>query len=118
MFKLGRKSFIKDERDLKLSNYTESLKLHIPPVSFGHYSLINKWEMLANDTVGDCTISGAEHETMLWTDEGKGKSAIFTDQNALSDYSAITGYTSNDPSTDTGADVRTVLKYRQQTGFG
>jgi hypothetical protein len=43
--------------------------------------------------------------------------AIFTAQNAISDYSAITGYTSTDPTSDQGTEVREALKYRQKVGL-
>jgi hypothetical protein len=86
------------------------------PSVFGHQALISSWGMLGNDTVGDCVIAGADHETLLWCQEG-GSPAIFTDQDAIDDYSAITGYDPNDPNSDQGTDVRTALKYRQKTGM-
>jgi hypothetical protein len=72
--------------------------------------------MLGNDSVGDCVIAGSDHAIELWTAEGS-KQAQFTDANALSDYSAITGYNPSDPSTDQGADIRTALQYMQTTGM-
>ena len=119
MLKLGRKYFTKDERDLKLSHYkaTNLLTLPNPPTTFGHYSSISNWGMLANDNVGDCVFAGADHETILWTAEGTGTPAMFTDSNTLSDYSAVTGYNPNDPNSDNGTEVRTVLQYRQKTGM-
>ena len=115
-FKLGRKSYTPDERDLKLKNYLDTSQLPPLPVSFGHQALITSCGMLGNDIVGDCVIAGADHETLLWCQEG-GSPVIFTDQDAIDDYSAITGYDPNDPSSDQGTDVRTALKYRQKTGM-
>lgn len=113
--KLGRKPYIPSKKDLLYRNYRGAA---LPPIpkSFGHQSLVSNWGMLGNDTVGDCVIAGADHETMLWTEEGSSESS-FTTANAISDYSAITGYNPNDPNTDQGTDVRIALKYRQNTGM-
>ena len=113
--KLGKKSFIEDKRDLLYRNYRLAAVLPSRPKTFGHQNLISNWGMLGNDTVGDCVVAGSCHETMLWTAEG-GKPATFTDANAISDYSAITGYNPNDPNTDQGTVVRDALLYRQKTG--
>lgn len=115
-FKLGRKSYTQDERDLKLKNYLDTSQLPLLPPVFGHQVLISNWGMLGNDTVGDCVIAGADHETLLWCQEG-GNPVSFTDVNAINDYSAITGYNPNDPNSDQGTDVRAALKYRQKTGM-
>jgi hypothetical protein len=116
MFKLGRKPFKPDYRDLLYRSYRSTV-LPSVPASFGHQDLVTTWGMLGNDTVGDCTCAGADHEIMLWTDEGAGKAAIFTKANTISDYAAITGYNPNDPNSDQGAQVRDVLLYRQKTGM-
>ena len=114
--KLGKKPFIEDKRDLIFKNYTIATVLPSRPKVFGHQSLISNWGMLGNDTVGDCVVAGSCHETMLWTAEG-GNPAAFTDANAISDYSAITGYNPNDPNTDQGTVVREALLYRKKTGI-
>lgn len=74
--------------------------------------------MLGNDTVGDCTFAGSDHEHMCWTGIGNGGalSAKFTKQNTLADYSALTGYKPSDPSTDRGANISQVMDYRRTTG--
>lgn len=114
--KLGKKPFIEDKRDLLFKNYTDATVLPTRPKTFGHYNLVSDWGVLGNDSVGDCTCAGADHETMLWTLEG-GNPAAFTPQNTIADYSAITGYIPSDPNTDQGAFVRDVLLYRQKTGM-
>jgi hypothetical protein len=114
--KLGKKPFVKDHRDLLYKNYIDKTVLPPLPASFGHQNFINNWGMLGNDSVGDCVIAGADHETMLWTKEGSTE-AIFKAANAISDYSAITGYNPNDPNSDQGTDPRTACLYRQKTGL-
>jgi hypothetical protein len=89
--KLGKKPHIQDKRDLKLKNYLDTSQLPSLPSVFGHQALISSWEMLGNDAVGDCVIAGADHETLLWCQEG-GNPVSFTDADAINDYSAIAGY--------------------------
>lgn len=113
--KLGKKPYIPSKKDLLYRNY-RGVTLPPIPKSFGHQSLVSNWGMLGNDNVGDCVIAGADHETMLWTAEGSTE-ASFTVANAISDYSAITGYNPSDPNTDQGTDVRTALQYRRNTGM-
>lgn len=114
--KLGKKPFQADKRDLLFKNYKVAAALPARPKSFGHQALISDWGMLGNDAVGDCVVAGGCHETMLWTAEG-GKPAAFTEDNALSDYGAITGYDPQDPSSDQGTVIRTALLYRKKDGL-
>ena len=107
-FKLGKREFVEDKRDLKFRDYVTVLPT--PPVTFGHENLITNYGMLGNDQYGDCVIAGSCHETMLWTLEGSTE-ALFTDTLAISQYHTICG------AGDNGCDVRTVLDYRQKTGL-
>src|SRR5665213_1544872 len=104
------------EAQPKLKFSTYAVALPEPPDSFGYDSLLPADSgMLGNDAVGDCVIAGAEHETMLWT-KFSGTPASFTAQTALADYSAITGYDPNDPSSDQGTDMQAAASYRRKTG--
>lgn len=100
----------------KASTYLDAVKLPTPPAVFGHQDLIKSWGMLGNDQVGDCAIAGPDHETMLFNAEA-GKHVVFTTSDALSDYSAITGYDPNDPSSDQGSNVADVAAYRRKVGM-
>jgi hypothetical protein len=113
--KLGKKPFVPDARDLKLSKYLP--KLPTVPAEFGNENLVTDWGMLGNDQVGDCTCAGSAHETMLWTAMGQGRPIPFTTEGVLADYSAITGYDPSKPESDQGATIRDVLKYRQKVGM-
>ncbi len=118
VLKLGKKLFAPKKTDLLFARYADKSLLPFVPRTFGHYGLIatNAWGMLGNDEYGDCVFAGADHETMLWTAAG-GNPATFTPANALSDYSAVTGFDPNNPSTDHGADPRSSYSYRQKTGL-
>jgi hypothetical protein len=108
---------------LKLADYFDHATV-LPkiPAEFGHEHLVASWDMLANDTVGDCVFAGAGHETVLWNDEASRRVA-FTDESILSDYSAVTGY---DPAqaqpdgsnpTDQGTDMQIAASYRRRIGI-
>ncbi|WP_088187524.1 hypothetical protein [Desulfosporosinus sp. FKA] len=115
-FKLGKKPYVKSHKDFLYKNYRNPA-LPAVPSSFGHQNLVSVWGMLGNDTVGDCVIAGADHAVMLWSAEGSGTPAQFTAQNALSDYSAITGYNPNNPNSDQGTVIRDALDYHRNTGM-
>jgi hypothetical protein len=121
--KLGKQPATEDRRDLMFARYVRKAQLPTPPAKFGHEDLFGpkEWGMLGNDQWGDCAWAGPAHETMLLTKEG-GRSAAFSTDAVLSDYSAGTGF---DPKagppgqnpTDQGSNVREVLKYRAKTGI-
>lgn len=98
------------------ANYFDAAKLPTPPAVFGHEALVANYGMLGNDRYGDCVWAGAAHETMLWAKEG-GTTDTFTPASVLSDYSAVTGFNPNDPSTDKGTEVSVAAKYRRTTGI-
>lgn len=93
-FKLGKLPARPDAVKLKMTRYLVPAELPTPPANFGHDAVVGNWQMLGNDTVGDCVIAGGLHETMLWTANGS-KQAKADTAAAIKNYSAITGY---DPS--------------------
>lgn len=112
--KLGKQPARHDPRDLLLEHYLTPVLPKVP-AAFGHEGAITDWQMLGNDSYGDCVFAGAAHETMLWNAEG-GRAVGFTDSAVLADYAAVTGFDPADPSTDRGTDVRQALSYRRKTG--
>lgn len=113
---LGKTPARADDRDLMMARYTSDLP-PIPDGPLGHDDLITAtgWGMLGNDSVGDCVLAGAAHETMLWNRE-QGRTIAFSDTSVLGDYSAITGYIPGQSSTDRGTDMRDAMNYRRATG--
>jgi len=101
---------------LRLATYLDFRMLPTPPQEFGHYSKINEWGMLANDQYGDCALAGACHQTMLYTAEG-GTPAPFNDKAALANYSAVTGFNADDPSSDQGTQVGALADYWLRQGI-
>lgn len=74
--------------------------------------------MLANDTIGDCVIAMMLHSIEDFHLDADSPPPAFTDQDAISLYSAITGYKPNDPSTDQGTNETTAMNYWQRPGLG
>lgn len=114
--KLGKTPARPGAAKLRLSNYIDTSVLPSPPTEFGHETLIPTWGMLGNDRYGDCVFAGAGHETMLWNAEA-GKSVNVDADAALENYSEVTGFNPDDPSTDRGTDMEVAAKYRRKTGF-
>lgn len=128
---LGKLPPTRDDRDIRFASVFGALipSLPKPPARFGHGTMFNhgtEWQMLGNgpdDSVylgfggaGCCTISGGAHETME-TNMIVGRKVPFTGKQVIEDYSAVTGYTDEDATTDTGAVVRDVLAYRKNVGL-
>lgn len=99
--KLGRLPARHDPRTLKLAKYLDDAALPTPPARVDYSSKVAKWEMLANDTLGDCTIAGLLHMIMLWASQN-GQEVSFTDQDAIALYSQLCGYVPGNPATDLG----------------
>jgi len=114
--KLGKLPHSHDARDLRFASYLTALPA--VPAVFGHEAVVKNWNMLGNDQYGDCVWAGAAHEVEMWTRESKTHpDASFTDANVLSDYSAVTGFDPNDPSSDQGTDMRAAADYRRKVGI-
>src|SRR4029077_17824696 len=96
--KLGKLPPIEDSRDLRLTSYLTTLPS--PPAIFGFGGLYPDWGTLGNDKYGDCVFAGADHETMLWNKVRGGHDVLIGAADALSDYSAVTGFDPKDPNTD------------------
>lgn len=116
-YRLGAKVSPSDPRDLKFAAY-KTATLPPVPTAWGFDNVVphGAWGMLGNDRYGDCVWAGAAHEHIL-ENTVAGRSVAFTTDGVLSDYSAVTGFTPLDPSTDNGTVIRDALKYRQKTGI-
>lgn len=114
--KLGKRAPVSTPR-LKFGRYINPFApLPTPPAEFGHEQLVSDWQMLGNDTVGDCAVAGPLHAEMLWNAEAKTSISVDTDC-AIADYSTITGYDSANPDSDQGCDVHQVAKHWRETGL-
>lgn len=121
MLKFGKKAARPNAVTLKFSDVFNETVMPKAPLVFGHETLLasEDWFMFGNDRYGDCVLAGAAHEHMLWTMEGGGTAARahFTTADVLSDYSAITGFSTWNPLSDQGTDAQEAAAYRQKTGI-
>lgn len=113
--KFGKLPAQDDPRNLRLAKY--AIDLPTPTKIFGFGGLYGDWGMLGNDLYGDCVFAGAAHETMMWNKLRGGVDVPMSTENVLLDYSDVTGFDPDDPSTDQGTYMLDGLKYRQKTGI-
>lgn len=113
--KCGRLPTKHDPRTLRLARYLTSTLPPAPP-EYDYTAKVPSWGMLANDTVGDCTVAAAGHEVMAWTAYATSLHLVTTEE-VLAAYSAITGYDPANPDSDQGAYCLDVLKYWRATGI-
>lgn len=128
---LGKQPARPDAVKIPFSAVVNTKVLADPPAVFGHQKLVNVWNMLLNNLIGCCAISGGEHEEMLWTAEAGNMSSFVAldkppaQQPTVLNYE-FTGYIPGpeltDPNappnpTDQGTDVPDFIKYRYLTGL-
>jgi hypothetical protein len=114
--RLGRNVSAADNRNLKMAKYITNLAP--PPNEVDYASKINPngWNMFLNDQLGICVPAAMAHMVMQWTTYA-GAPFIPTDNQVLTAYEAIGGYVPGDPSTDSGCDMLTALKFWRKTGI-
>ena len=72
---------------------------------------------LGNTTAGDCTIAGALRLMQSWSSRTTATPLAFTDQQALSIYSTLSGYDPSTGANDTGLVETDVLDYWSKSNF-
>lgn len=115
-YKLGKKPARPGAMKLKFADFVKKPKLPTPPKSFGHDAIVKDWGMLGNDQYGCCVFAGAAHETILWRKEAD-VDCLFTAEDVLKDYAAVTGFNPKEPWTDQGTDMTKAAEYRRGTGI-
>ncbi|HTU84358.1 MAG TPA: hypothetical protein VMF57_02225 [Solirubrobacteraceae bacterium] len=101
---------------LKLADYIHP-ELASPPAAVSRPHPGFQWGMLANDTIGDCVIAMMLHSIEDFHLDAGTPVPPFTNQDAISIYSAITGYVPGDPSTDKGTDESVAMRYWEHPGL-
>jgi hypothetical protein len=115
--KFGRKKPAAKGPHLRLRNF---LKASLPaaPASSDYTtkaaSIVS--DVMGNDQYGDCVFAGGYHVTGIET-ANAGTPFHASLQQVLADYSAVTGFKPNDPSTDNGASIQDALNYWSSHGF-
>lgn len=101
---------------LKLVDYIHP-ELANPPAAISRPHPGFDWGMLANDTIGDCVIAMMLHSIEDFHLDAGTPPPAFTNQDAISVYSAITGYNPSDPSSDKGTDENAAMSYWESPGL-
>jgi hypothetical protein len=103
---------------LKLKDYLNHEKLPAPPQAVNYtaaaISVIQNVE--GNDQYGDCVLAEDAHYIAVVTGNA-GALYSYTQAQTLADYTALTGFNPNNPSTDQGADPIQDLNWRITTGY-
>jgi len=114
--KLGRSRPIGRHPSMKLRNYRVTLPALPTSVDYSTAALDVLGDVLCNDQLGCCVISGMYHVIGMAT-ANAGAEFHATPAQIVADYSTIGGYVPGDPSTDNGCDEATALAYWAQNGL-
>jgi hypothetical protein len=101
---------------LKLADYIHA-DVAAPPAAVSRPHPNFKWGMLANDRLGDCVIAMMLHSIEDFHLDAGTPVPAFTDNDAISLYSAITGYNPDDPSSDQGTNESDAMRYWEKPGL-
>jgi hypothetical protein len=113
--KLGRKAPRRDSRTLQLANYVDHGVLPQVPPKFDWGRAVDKWPVMLNDRLGDCTCAAVGHTLQCWS-ANVGQEVILPDDEILHLYEAVSGYDPATGANDDGAVELDVLNYWRQTG--
>jgi hypothetical protein len=112
-YRLGRKAKVTDSRTLALKDY---LTLPAIPESRDWTNGVTSWEMLGNDTLGDCTCAAVGHAVQVWTLNASTEFPVTTAE-VINIYEKWCGYSPNNPASDQGGIPLNVLKDWKTQGF-
>lgn len=110
--RLGRAPARHDARTLRLAKYIKDMPTAPAAIDWG--SKVQRWGVLGNDRLGDCTAAGILHMIQLWQSHFD-NFPPFMDQDAIDLYSQTCGYVPGHPETDMGGIELDILKqWRKQ----
>lgn len=113
--KLGKLPARHDPRTLRFENYRTNTPLpQLPAAHWGHGL---DYGMLGNDVYGDCVEAAYAHFMQIATTRAGGTVYSPAESDALTAYTAMTGFNPAVPSTDNGTDMLTACNYWQDTGM-
>jgi hypothetical protein len=116
--KLGRKPAKQDKRTLHLHHYLKKEALPELPEKhlWGKKIPKDKWGMMGNNKLDDCTIASAGHLIIEWTSDN-GKVIIPKEKHIISAYSALSGYNPKTKKNNKPVYQLDVLKYWRKKGI-
>jgi hypothetical protein len=75
------------------------------------------YPMYGNDQYGDCVEAGIGHQIGQYTEYAERQGVLFTNEDILGAYSAITGFSPDDPNTDQGTYTQDAMAWWRKTGL-
>lgn len=114
-YKLGKLAPKFDERTLKMATYLPAA-LAPPPPEYTWMAMVDQWNMMQNDVLGNCTCASAGHMIRQWT-KYAGEEIITPDKKVVEMYRKVSGYRPGHPETDRGAVMLDVLSYWRKKGL-
>ena len=113
---LGRQPAKRDRRVPRLSMVAPALP-PAPAAYTAYVDAVGSWILGENDRIGDCTCVGPANVILGLTTLARQPKRL-PDDAIVSFYSAVTGYTPNDPDSDQGAMIEDVLAAWHAHGIG
>lgn len=105
---LGKAAAVRKPSDLQFKDYLAKDIAPAPP-ALSWYGTVSSWTMMANDSLGCCTIASKGHDLQVASMNTTGMITM-TDQQVIQYYSAWDGYVPGDPNTDNGGIISDVLQ--------
>jgi hypothetical protein len=87
-----------------------------PPAEVDH-GADGSYPLYGNDRYGDCVEAGIGHQVGQYTLVSSGLEVTFSDQQILAAYSAITGFSQDNPETDQGTYTQDAMTWWRKTGL-
>jgi hypothetical protein len=115
--KLGKQPAKSDPRDLMYAAYRRPRGLAVG--ASAHWGHDLPYDILGNGQYGDCVEAGAHHALQVVWDRSTNSTAAYvpTVDATLGDYSAITGFSTDNPDSDQGTNMRQACGFWRSTGL-
>jgi|SRR5579872_1530 len=116
-FKLGRRPRAFDNRIPSFTWLTREKALPPPPDAVDWTKTLPvDLHMFQNDSIGDCVEAAYYHALQVWSENAKPPIWTVPDLDVVKLYELSSGYNPNDPNTDQGSVLQTVLAYLVKNG--
>ena len=116
-FKLGLLPRAYDPRVPQFTALTRGVELPPPPGQVNWTrTLPRDLGAMLNDTYGDCAEAAFGHAIQTWTENARPPMWSISDPNIERLYSQVTGFNPDDPSTDQGTILQSLLAFLVKTG--
>lgn len=113
---LGRVESRRDRRTLRMAAYLDGTRLPASPPARDWSREVKRFDMHANDRIGDCTCVAAAHLMTTWA-ANHGVALGIPTADVIAAYRSVSGYNPSDPTSDIGAQMIDVLRHWKKAGI-